>query len=479
MVNKDIRMSKHFDIAVLGAGPGGYVAALKAGQMGASVAIVEKHHLGGTCLNYGCIPSKVLLASAELAHRVQHAAEMGVELAGQPSINWPKIQGRKDKVIQSLRTGIKGLLTARKVCIHQGQAHLDGPGKIVVSRSDGSAEQITAGKIILAVGSVPAKIPGWPSEPEVVCTSDEALHWKTLPRKLLIVGGGVIGCEFACMMRALGVEVAVVEMLPQLLPNMDSQIAQALTKIFTNRGIKVVTGVKIDDLAVKGGAAKARLANGEVVEADRVLVATGRKPNTAELGLESVGLAAERGFVRVNERMETAVPGCYCIGDANGRCLLAHAASAHGVVAVENALGHDRPFSAPIPNCIYTFPEVAGVGLTDEEAKAKDVPVAVGTFPLNFLGKAMAVNEAEGMVKVVRHRQSQDLLGVHMIGHNVTECIAAAGALLHQKVKVRDVAETVFAHPTISESLKEAAEDALSMGLHLPPRKAMRVMAEL
>ena len=470
-------MSKHYSIAVLGAGPGGYVAALKAGQMGASVVIVEKDHLGGTCLNNGCIPSKAILGSAELLHHVQHAAEMGIDLPAGARVNWPKIQSRKDKVLQTLRTGIKGLLGARKVTILQGRASLASSGKVVVSKPAAAAEELTADKVILAVGSVPSRIPGWPTDANVVCTSDEALHWNTLPQKLLIVGGGVIGCEFACMMQALGVEVTVVEMLPQILPNLDGQIAQLLTKILTKRGVKVFTGIKIESLTLGGLGAIAKLGNGESIDTERVLVATGRRPNTAEIGLDTVGLSTDRGFIRVNDRMETAVKGYYCIGDANGRCLLAHAASAHGVAAVENALGQGHEFKAPIPNAVYTFPEIGTVGLTAEEAREKGMPASVGMFPLSHLGKALAVNDKEGFVKVVRHRETGQLLGVHMIGHNATECIAAAGALLHQQASVQDVADTVFAHPTISESIKEAAEDALAMGLHLPPRKMARVVA--
>jgi dihydrolipoamide dehydrogenase len=470
-------MSKHYSIAVLGAGPGGYVAALKAGQMGASAVIIEKEQLGGTCLNYGCIPSKAILGSAELLHHVKHAAEMGIDVPAGATVNWPKIQARKDKVLQTLRTGIKGLLGARRVTLMQGRASLAGAGKVVVSKQGAAPEEFTADKVILAVGSVPSRIPGWPSDVNVVCTSDEALHWKTLPTKLLIVGGGVIGCEFACMMQALGVEVTVVEMLPQILPNLDAQVAQLLDKILTRRGVKIFTGVKIESLTLGGSGAIAKLGNGESVDTERVLVATGRRPNTTEIGLETIGLSTDRGFIRVNDRMETAAKNYYCIGDANGRCLLAHAASAHGVAAVENALGHGHEFKAPIPNAVYTFPEIGTVGLTAEEAKEKGMPVSVGMFPLSHLGKALAVNDNEGFAKVVRHRESGQLLGVHMIGHNVTECIAAAGALLHQRVSVQDIAETVFAHPTISESIKEAAEDALAMGLHLPPRKMAKVVA--
>jgi dihydrolipoamide dehydrogenase len=470
-------MSNHFNIAVIGAGPGGYVAALKAAQLGASVAIVEKHQLGGTCLNYGCIPSKALLASAELAHHIKHAADMGVELAGQVGVNWDKIQARKNKILAGQRAGINALLKARKVTLYQGRAKLDGLGKVAVSKDGGASETFTADKIIIAVGSVPSRIPGWPTDVNFVCTSDEALHWKTLPKRLLIVGGGVIGCEFACMMQPLGVEVTVVEMLPQLLPMIDSQIAETLTKTFNTRGIKTFTGVKIESLTLDGSVAKATLGNGQTIEADRVLVATGRRPNTADLGLGTIGITADRGFIRVNDKMETSVPGYYCIGDANGRILLAHAASAHAIVAVENALGHAETFDAPVPNCVYTFPEVATAGLTADEAKAKGIPVSTGNFPLRFLGKAQAAGDTEGFVKVVRNRENDQLLGVHMIGHNVTECIAAAGALLQQKVTVEDVAETVFAHPTISEAIKEAAEDALYAGIHLPPRKVMRAVA--
>ncbi|MHB1306997.1 MAG: dihydrolipoyl dehydrogenase [Limisphaerales bacterium] len=472
-------MSKHYHIAVLGAGPGGYVAALKAAQLGASVALVEKEHLGGTCLNYGCIPSKAILASAELMHHVQHAAAMGIDVPAGTVVNWAKIQSRKDKVLQTLRTGIKGLLGARKVSVYAGRGIVAGAGKLVVTPTKGAAEELTADKLILAVGSVPSRIPGWPTDPAIVCTSDEALHWKTLPQSLLIVGGGVIGCEFACMMHALGVQVTMVEMLPQILANLDGQIAQILVKSFTARGIKILTGVKIESLTLGGSGAVAKLGTGESLGAERVLVATGRRPNTADIGLDALGLATDRGFVRVNHRMETPVKDCYCIGDANGRCLLAHAASAHGVTAAENALGVGHEFLAPIPNAVYTFPEVASVGLTTEEAQSAGLPVSVGSFSLAHLGKALAVNANEGLVKVVRNRETDQLLGVHMIGHNVTECIAAAGALLHQKASVIEVAETVFAHPTISESIKEAAEDALAMGLHAPPRKVLRVAADV
>ena len=468
-------MSKHFDIAVLGAGPGGYVAALKAAQMGATVAIVEQGHLGGTCLNVGCIPSKALLASAELLHSIRGASTMGVKVAGDVTFDWPTIQARKDKVLQTLRGGIKSLFGARKVTLFQGRAKLNGPGKVVVESKNGK-EEFTAGKIILATGSIPARIPGWPTDPERVCTSDESLHWKTLPARLLIVGGGVIGCEFACMMREFGVEVTVVELMPSLLPELDESLAEPLQKAFTKRGITIFTGTKVDSMTADS-TVNAVLSNGQTIEADRVLLSIGRRPNTTDIGLETVGLTTDRGFIRVDGQMETSVKGIYCIGDANGRCLLAHAASAQGIVAVENAMGHTKAFTAPIPSAVYTYPEIGAVGITQAQAKKAGIPVAIGVFPLAALGKAIAVGHTEGFVKVIKHRETGELLGVHMLGHNATECIASAGAMLHQKVSVHDLAEVVYAHPTISESIKEAAEDALGMAVHLPPRKVLRATA--
>jgi len=468
-------MAQHFNIAVLGSGPGGYVAALKAGQMGASVACIEQHpFFGGTCLNWGCIPSKALLASAALLHDIRRAGDFGVA-AGAPSFDWPAIQARKDKIVATNRNGIKSLFRGRNVTTFQGRGRLDGPGRITIAREGAAAEEITADKIILAVGSVPSRIPGWPTDPEIVCTSDEALHWKTLPKRLLIVGGGIIGCEFACMMHEYGVELTVVEMMPKFLPGLDGHLAEALVKVFDKRGIKCLVDTKVEDLQIVGGGIKARLGSGQTIEADRVLVATGRRPATGDIGLETAGLGVERGFVPVNDRMETAAAGIYCIGDANGRALLAHAASAHGVCAVENALGHAREFDEPIPGAVYTFPEIGAVGLTQEQCEAQQIPISIGAYPFTYHGKALAAGDTEGFVKVIRHRESDELLGVHILGHNATELVAIAGALLHEKIKVKDLIEIVFAHPTMSEGLHEAAEDALKMALHLPPKKVMRV----
>ena len=470
-------MAEHYQIAVIGAGPGGYITALKAASMGAKTAIVEKHHLGGTCLNYGCIPSKALLASSELLHRMQGANSLGVSINGSVSFDWPAIQKRKDKVLTKLRGGIKGLFGARNVTLYSGKAVLDGPGKVNVTDAKGGNDSLTADKIIIATGSVPARIPGWPTDPEIVCTSDEALHWKELPKRLLIVGGGVIGCEFACMMHEYGVEVSIVELLDGLLPEMESQLGKALEGVFVKRGINIYTGVKVEDLQIKNGVAEATLSGNQLLQADKVLVATGRRANTQDIGLESIGLETDRGVIRVNDKMETAVKNYYCIGDANGRCLLAHAASAQGEVAVENALGHSTEQTRPIPGAVYTFPEVASVGLTTKQAQQQGIPIRVGEFPIGHLGKAMAVGEDFGFVRVIRHFEDERLLGVHVIGHNATEIIESATAMLTLKASTKDLAGMIFAHPTLSEAVKEAAEDAFQSALHLPPRKITRVVA--
>ena len=473
----------HYQLIVIGAGPGGYIAALKGAQQGLKVAVIEKSHLGGTCLNWGCVPSKALLASAEVMHQASHAAAWGVEIGGPISINWGAVQQRKDKILAGLRGGIAGLLRARKVDHLVGSARFDGLGKVVVEDVKGVSTIHTADQVIIASGSSVSRIPGWPGDTQRICTSDEAVHWATLPKRLVIVGGGVIGFEFACNMQAVGVQVTIVEFQPQLLatPGLDADLGIELAKVFTQRSITIHLGRKVADVSLVGDGVTATLDDGTKLEADRLLVSVGRKPNTDGLGLDRIGLATgPRGFIPVDDTMATTTAGVWAIGDVNGLCLLAHAASAHGVAAVENLVaglngrtGH--VFAAPIPSAVYTFPEIGAVGLTEADAKARNLPISVGRFPLAHLGKALAANDAGGFVKVLRHRETDAILGVHAIGHTATEIIAAASVLLHTKATVHDLAEAVFAHPTISEAIKEAAEDALGIGLHLPPRKLITV----
>jgi dihydrolipoamide dehydrogenase len=473
-------MADHYQLLVIGAGPGGYIAALKAAQLGARVAVIEKHHLGGTCLNYGCIPSKALLSSAEMLHSVRNADKWGVKVGGEVGFDWNAITAHKDKTIRQLRGGIASLFKGRAVTQLAGAARFDAPGRVAITAADSNEQLVTADSVIVATGSAPMRIPGWPDDPALVCTSDEAVHWTTLPKKLLIVGGGVIGCEFACMMQSFGVDVTIVELMPRILPTLDADLGGELLKTFKQRGVTCHLDTKVEEMKIAGPAVTVRLSSGESLTFDRVLVATGRRPNTANIGLDRAGIRTDRrGFVEVNDKLETNVVNHFTIGDANGRSMLAHAASAQGVAAAENALGHAKPFHAAIPSAVYTFPEVAAVGMTEQEARDAGLPIAIGRFPIGHLGKAMAARHQEGFVKLIRNRETNELLGAHLIGHNATECIAAATALIQQKVTVQDVAETVWAHPTISEAIKEAAEDALGVGLHLPPRKVMRVAAAI
>jgi dihydrolipoamide dehydrogenase len=473
-------MAEHYDLLVIGAGPGGYVAVLKAAQLGARVAIVEKHHLGGACLNYGCIPSKALLSSAEMLHSVRHANKWGVQVGGEVGFDWGQISAHKNKIIRQLRGGIASLLKDRAVAHLAGTARFDGPGRVVVTSANGGDQLVTANKVVIATGSAPMRIPGWPDDPAIVCTSDEAVHWADLPKRLLIVGGGVIGCEFACMMQSFGVAVTIVEWMPRILPTLDADLGAELLRVFRERSVVCHLDTKVETLDLAGAAISARLSSGETLEADRVLVATGRRPNTGDVGLNRAGIRTDRhGFVEVNDRLETNVAGHYAIGDANGRSMLAHAASAQGVAAAEIALGNAKVFDAAIPSAVYTFPEVASVGMAEQEARDARVPIAIGRFPVGHLGKALAARHLHGFVKMIRHRETNELLGAHMIGHNATECIASVTALIQQKATMRDAVETVWAHPTIGESIKEAADDALGVGLHLPPRKVIRIAAAM
>ncbi|MFW6132377.1 MAG: dihydrolipoyl dehydrogenase [Planctomycetota bacterium] len=467
-------MSNKHDIAIIGAGPGGYIAALHAAQKGADTAVVESRFLGGTCLNVGCIPSKALLAPAGLLHAIRNGGALGVSVAGEPQFDWPSIQKHLTRTVRTLRGGVGMLFKSRGVTLYEGRARLAGPGKVRVETDDGT-EELAAGKVIIATGSVPVRIPGWPDDPELLCTSEEALFWDAPPKRLLIVGGGVIGCEFACMMNAFGVDVTVVEMLPRLMPVLEDQLGDTMGEIFAARGITCLTDTKVDEMTTGDGAIAAKLSDGRTIEADKCLVAVGRKPNTDDLGLDAVGIETERGAIAVNDRMETSAEGVYCIGDANGRWQLAHAASAQGIVAAENATGGDRIDDKPVPTAEYTFPEIASVGLTTKEARKRGLAVSVGTFPLRNLGKAKAVAHDEGFCKVIRDRGDGRLLGVHVLGHNATEIIHAAAALMGKHASAEDLAEMTIAHPTISEGLKEAAEDSFSRALHSPPRQTVTV----
>ena len=468
---------KGTEVIVVGAGPAGYVAALEAAHHGAHVTIVEKSdHLGGTCLNFGCIPSKALLASAELMHRMEQAQTLGIHLPGRPQIDWPAIQNRKNKIVHELRGGIRQLLRAAKVGTEMGTAKLAGPGLVAV-HSPAGEKVLRASQIILAPGSRPALLPGLTADGVRVGTTDTALHWESLPSSLLIIGGGVIGVEFACLMQALGVQVHVVEKRPGILSEMDADLGKEMRQILTRRGnadwgtrgVEFHLGQEIEKVKVTDKDVVVRLGGGKEIRAERVLVAVGRRPVTEELGLASVGLSTQNGYLSVGEDMR-AGPGIFCVGDANGRCQLAQAASAQGKVAARNAVGGRETLTGPVPFAVYSFPEIASVGLTEEECRQTGKKIAVGRFSLSGLGKARVVGETAGFVKVIRSEEDHSLLGVHTLGHNAVEFITAALPLVRQKARAEELGSLIFPHPSMSESLAEAADDSYGRALHLPMR---------
>jgi len=462
-----------YDIAIIGAGPGGYVGALRAAQLGARVAVIEKYRVGGTCLQRGCIPTKTLLASAEMLHDMRRAKDFGLT-TGELAFDWSAIMKRKQRVIRRLTKGVEVLLERGKANLIAGTAVFETPNRLRVDGKESTT--VEARHVIVATGSTSASIPGWPAG-DGVCTSDDVLGWKDLPKRLLIVGGGVIGCEFACLLNELDVDVTVVEMLPEFLPGMDEELGSTLRKTLAKRGVDCKVGTKVEDLKSAKGAYAATLSDGTNVTVDRVLVAVGRKAYTDGLGLKALGVAVGADGIAVNERLATSVPGVWAIGDCVGGLQLAHKASEEAVCAVETILGQPRPASDVVPSCIYTFPEVASVGMTTRAARDSGRAIAIGRFPFAASGKAMARNDADGFVKVIRCRETDAVLGIHLLGHNATELVSAAGAFIQQKATAHDLVHTVFAHPTLSEAIKEATEDSLGAGLHLPPRKRIKLKA--
>jgi len=453
------------DVVVLGAGPGGYVAALRAAQLGASVCLIEKDVLGGTCLNRGCIPSKALIHSAELWKRVQHGAVFGV-VAGDARFDWAKAQGRKDEVVSAQVQGIKTLLQAAKVQVKTGTGRLVDSRTVKVAQ-DGAEETVTGKAIILATGSEAARIPGIQIDGERVLTSTEALQMPALPKSFLIVGGGVIGMEFASMLSSLGTAVTVVEMLPQVLAMEDPMLVRVLQGALQKQGVTFHVNAKVEKVEASPAGVRVQIGGGTMLEAERVLIATGRSLNSRAIGLEAAGVATERGAILVNDQMETNVPGVYAIGDVTGLSLLAHVASMQGLAAAANATGgYGAMDYFAIPNCIYTDPEIASVGLSEVKAKEMGRAVKVGRFGFAALGKAMCIGETAGMVKVVADAQSDKVLGVGIVGPHATDLISEAVLAVRQGLTVRQVAETIHAHPTLPEAIAEAMHDVHGQAVH-------------
>jgi dihydrolipoamide dehydrogenase len=451
------------DLAVVGSGPGGYVAAIHAARMGASVAVVEEKQWGGTCLNIGCIPTKALIQGAEVLQQVRRAGEFGVRVA-EPVIDWAAMQARKDKIVGGMRQGVQGLLKSNGVELIEGRGRL-GPGTTV----DVDDRRLQARAVLLAPGSAPSPppVPG----AELGMTSDDILGLKALPGRLIVIGGGVVGMEFASLFNLLGVQVHVVEMLEQLMTPLDPDVASRFQQLLARRGVEFSLGARVEK--VESGKSGARVSiDGKGLEADLVLVATGRRPATDDMGLDEAGVVTDRGAIRVDDQMKTSIEGVYAIGDATMISMLAHTASYQGEVAVSNALGEKR-ISADyraIPACIYTEPEIAFVGMSEAQARQAGEEVRIGSFPFSALGRSMVLGETAGMVKLVADRDGY-LLGATIMGARATDLIAEAALALSQGLTAAEVAHTVHAHPTLPEAMAEAALDVDGRAVHIAPRK--------
>jgi dihydrolipoamide dehydrogenase len=464
-------MTEERDLIVIGSGPGGYVAGIRAAQLGMRVSVVERDpKFGGTCLHRGCIPTKALLHTAGLLEEIGRAGQFGVTV-GDAEVDLAAAHAYKDKVVAKNAKGIEFLFRKNEVEGLHGTGRVLGPHEVEVSGPDGK-RTYRARNILIATGSVPRDIPPAPADGERILNSDHILRIPEVPDSLIVLGAGAVGTEFASIFAAFGTRVTLVELLPRVLPIEDEEVSAELEKAFRKRGIEVRTGVKLSEVETGEDGVRARLEGGdraEWLEASKLLVAVGRAPVTAELGLEGVGLELDRGYVPVDEYMQTPVPSIYAIGDVVDTPWLAHVASAEGILAVEHMAGEPaRPLNYDqVPSVTYCQPEVGSVGLTEAEARERGHDVAVGKFPMTALAKAAIIGRTEGFVKIVSDKRYDELLGVHIIGAHATDLIAEACVALRLESTTEELFRAIHAHPTLSEAVAEAAHAAVGHAIHI------------
>ena len=457
-------MSKKYDAAVLGGGPGGYVAAIRLAQLGKKTVIIEKDELGGTCLNRGCIPTKALLHSAEIYHLASEAWEYGIK-ADNIGYDYSKIAARKDEIVKKLRNGIKHLLKKANVDVISGEGVLLSKNEILVDQK----EKVQADDIILATGSRPMNIPIPGIGTEGVMDSDGVLALTEIPDSAIIIGGGVIGVEFATLFNMLGKKVTIIEVLPQILTGTDKQTAGKMGSILEKRGVDIHTSAKVTSIKRKGEVCCTYQKDGKEYEAcaDICIVAAGRKVNIENIGLESVGIDSTKKFIEVNEKMQTAVGNIYAIGDITGKAQLAHAASAQGIVAAHNIAGQKKYMEYNIiPSCIYTFPEIACVGLDEETAAAQGYEVKTGSFLSAGNGKSLIGNETDGFAKIVTDKKTGEILGAQIMNSRATDMISEICAVMKSEGTIEELEDTIHPHPTFSEMIMEAAHDVSGLCIH-------------
>ena len=468
-----------FDVIIIGAGPGGYVTAIRAAQLGFKTAVVEKAYFGGICNNWGCIPTKALLRSAEVFHLMQHAKDFGLS-AEKISFDLQAVVQRSRGVVKRLNDGVGYLFKKNKITVIWGEATLDAPGKLTVKKSSVEAPKGALGEgsyqakhIIVATGARPRVLPGLEPDKKLVWTYFEAMVPDKMPKSLLVVGSGAIGIEFASFFRTMGAEVTVVEVLPQVLPVEDAEISKFAQKAFEKQGIKILTGTKVTKLEKKSDSVVATLDDGkgkpQTIEINRVISAVGVVGNIENLGLEKLGVKTERGCIVIDGYCKTNVPGLYAIGDVAGPPMLAHKAEHEGVVCIEAIKGlHPHAMDKNlIPGCTYCNPQVASVGLTEAKAKEGGREIRVGRFPFVGNGKAIALGEDQGLVKVIFDKKTGQLLGAHMVGAEVTELIQGYVVAMNLETTEEELMHTIFPHPTLSEMMKEAVLDAYGRVLNM------------
>ncbi len=461
------------EIVIIGGGPGGYVAAIQAARLGGKVTLIEKEELGGTCLNWGCIPTKALIRGVEILDTVEGGKDFGI-LAGGVTVDFAKLSARKDRAVKTLVSGVAGLMKSNGIEVIKGRGKLVSPQKVQVENGSQSTT-LQARKVILATGSSSAQIPIPGSQLPGVIDSKGALQLTRVPASMAIIGAGPIGLEFAAIFAALGSKVTVLELLPQILPTEDGEVAAALDKSLKRYKIQTYTGTQVKEFSESAGQfkVKAVTAEGEKnFDAETILMAVGRRPNLEGLGLEEAGVRYSKKGIEVNPKMETNVPGIYAIGDVTGQWLLAHFAFAQGEVAAANAVGRDVKIDPRVvPRCVYTLPEVASVGLSEKEAKEKGYEIKLGRFPFAANGKAAILGERTGFVKIVADAKYGEVLGVSIFGPHATDLIGEAVLAMRLEATAEDIAQAIHPHPTLTEAMKEAALDADGMALHIPPKK--------
>ncbi|MDE0297471.1 MAG: dihydrolipoyl dehydrogenase [Candidatus Poribacteria bacterium] len=456
-----------FDVAVIGGGPGGYVAAIKAAQLGGTVCLIEQGDWGGTCLNRGCIPTKTLYAVANLMTQVHDAGGFGIKIQG-AEIDYPQVLAHKNETVAKLTKGIGQLLKANRVHTVNGFGRLTGSNTIEVDTSEGSVEHIHASRIIIATGSEPANIPIFEIDERQVLTTTGVLELHELPKSLIIIGGGVSGCEFASIFNGLGTEITVLELLPTILATEDTQVVRHVQQSMKRKGITIKTGANVTHVEKSEAGVTAKLESGEEFSAQKMLISIGRQLNSENIGLERAGVQTEKGKIIVDERMETSVPGVYAVGDVCSRYALAHVASAEGVVAARNCMGEEAEMDyGTVPWCVFTIPEIARVGMTEDEAASEGYEVKVGRFPYAASGKAIGMRETDGFVKIVSDSEAGDILGAHIVGAHASDLIHEAVVAIGLGATVEELAHTIHAHPTLGEAVMESAEAAYDRAIHI------------